>query len=373
MKKVIIAPDSFKGVLSAKEVTDIIASEVSSAFPGCEIVKMPIADGGEGSVDAILSSIGGTKHKATVLSPDGRGISAYYGIADNGAAIMEMALSSGITRQNGLHPMTSNTYGFGQLILDALRRGAREFMLGIGGSATTDGGCGMAAALGINFKDDAGNDFIPSGETLEKINTIDTTGNGDLSKLISESKFTVMCDVDNPLFGENGAAYIYGPQKGANPEQVKILDKGLRHYSAVLLKTFDKDFSNIPGAGAAGGLGAGCVAFLGAELKSGIEAILGLCDFKKHITDADLVITGEGKLDSQSFQGKVLSGILREAGDVPVWSICGVSDCDKEFLRKKGLTVFEASEGITAEESINEPEKYLRLAAKRAVQTMFKI
>ena len=173
LNKIIIAPDSFKGVLTAKEVTDIIASEVSAAFPCCEIIKMPIADGGEGSVDAILSSVGGTKQETAVLSPDDREINAYYGMAENGAAIIEMAQSSGITRQNGLHPMTSTTYGFGQLILDALRRGAGDFMLCIGGSATTDGGCGMAAALGVRFTDKNGNSFIPNGETLEKIKNIE--------------------------------------------------------------------------------------------------------------------------------------------------------------------------------------------------------
>jgi len=369
VRKIIIAPDSFKGVLTAKEVTDIIASEVSAAFPGCEIIKMPIADGGEGSVDAIISSIGGAIHEATVLSPDDKEITAFYGIAGNKTAIIEMAQSSGITRQNGLHPMTSTTYGFGQLIISALDRGARDFMLCIGGSATTDGGCGMASALGVDFSDEQGNSFVPCGETLEKIKTIKKkdieTGN-----LISKSNFTVMCDVDNPLFGENGAAYIYGPQKGANPEQVQKLDKGLRHYSAVLTKTFGRDFSKAPGAGAAGGLGAGCVAFLGARLKSGIEAILNLCDFKRHITDADLVITGEGKLDSQSFQGKVLSGILRESGNIPVWSICGVKDCNDDVLREYGVKVFEASEGITPEESIKEPEKYLHIAVKKALKSI---
>ena len=364
MKKIIVAPDSFKGVLTAKEVTDIIASEFGVAFPDCEIVKMPIADGGEGSVDAVLSSIGGVRHEVKVLSPDDREINAYYGIADNGAAIIEMAQSSGITRQNGLHPMTSTTYGFGQLILDAFEKGTREFMLCIGGSATTDGGCGMAAALGARFFIDGGNSFIPCGETLCDITDVDA---GSIDKRVAVSRFTVMCDVDNPLFGENGAAYVYGPQKGASPEQVMQLDEGLRHYGSVLKKTFGKNFSQAPGAGAAGGLGAGCVAFLEAELKSGIEAILGLCDFKRHITDADLVITGEGKLDSQSFQGKVLSGILREAGNVPVWSICGVCECDEDFLSKKGITVFEASEGITKEESLREPEKYLRIAVKKAI------
>jgi len=368
LTKVIIAPDSFKGALTSTQVADIIATEINEAFPDCEIIKMPIADGGEGSVETILSSVGGTVHEATVLSPDEKEIIASYGISKNGTAILEMAQSSGITRQNGLHPMTSTTYGFGQLILAALERGVNDFMLCIGGSATTDGGCGMASALGIRFLDELGNRFIPCGETLKMIKNIDITGSIDRIKNLANSRFTVMCDVDNPLFGERGAAYVYSPQKGANPAQVKILDEGLRHYSAVLTKKFGTDFSDIPGAGAAGGLGAGCVAFLGAKLKSGIEAILKLNDFENQVADADLIITGEGKLDSQSFQGKVLSGLIQNAKGVPVWSICGFCDANEAQLRESNLIVFETSEDITVEESIKESSKYLRLAAKKAMR-----
>ena len=381
LNKVIIVPDSFKGALTAKAAAEIIASAVGEAFPECEIVKMPIADGGEGSVDAVLSAVGGSFFNATVQSPDEREIEAHFGITGNGVAVLEMAQSSGITRQNGLHPMTSNTYGFGQLILAALdcrtdgvcgkRKSAepaiKEFMLCIGGSATTDGGCGMAAALGVRFTDKQGNDFVPCGETLCDIVGIDVSG---LDERVSECSFTVMCDVDNLLFGESGAAFVYAPQKGANPEQVRILDNGLRHYGAVLEQHFGRSFSNIPGAGAAGGLGAGCMAFLGAKLRSGIDALLDLYNFKAQCKDADLIITGEGKLDSQSFQGKVLSGILREAGTVPVWSICGVCDCDEGFLQTKGVKVFQASEGVTKEDSMREPEKFLKIAAKRAMEAV---
>ena len=362
--KIIIATDSFKGALTAREASDIIADEVRRAFPDCEIIKMPIADGGEGSVDAVLSAIGGEVMSATVTSPDFRQIDATYGIADNGTAIIEMAQSSGITRQLKLNPMTSDTRGFGELILAALNKGVRAFTLCIGGSATTDGGCGMAAALGVKFLDKLDKCFFPCGETLRYIERIDMSG---IDKRIAESAFTVMCDVDNPLYGECGAAYIYGPQKGADPEQVKILDEGLRHYGNILYEHFGKIFSEIPGAGAAGGLGAGCMAFLGAELKSGVDAILELYSFRSQLQGTDLVITGEGKLDSQSFQGKVLSGIIRESGNVPIIAICGACDCDPAILKEKGIAVFEASEGITVEESMEKPEKYLRLAAKKAM------
>ena len=364
LKKVIIAPDSFKGSLSAKQVADIIAEEILAAYPGCEAVKMPIADGGEGSMDTILSALGGKTHETNVLSPDDREITAAYGIAVNGTAIIEMAQSSGLTKQNGLHPMTASTYGLGQLISAALATGAREYILCIGGSATTDGGCGMAAALGVHFTDSSKNRFNPCGGTLVDIASIDLSG---LDTRIKESRFTVMCDVDNPLYGPNGAAYIYGPQKGADPVQVSALDDGLRHLGSVLIDCLGVDYANTPGAGAAGGLGAGCMAFLDAKLMSGSEAILGLCGYKEHLTDADLVITGEGKLDSQSFSGKVLSGILHDAGNVPVWSVCGICECDEELLHKHNLRVFEISKGISIEESMTDTEKYLRIAMKTAV------
>jgi len=397
LSKIIIAPDSFKGNLTANRVADIIAAEVGKKLPGCDIVTMPIADGGEGSVDAILSAIGGEVFAVRVRSPDDRRIEAAYGIAYNATAIIEMAQSSGITRQVGLHPMTSTTYGFGQLILAALKRGARDFILCIGGSATTDGGCGMVAALGVRFIDSHGESFVPCGETLSDIIEIDTD---DLDARIAKSRFTVMCDVDNPLYGPNGAAHVYAPQKGADPEQVLVLDRGLKHYGGLLEEKFGSvqekhygglpeeqrgslpeekfgrepsyrtQFTEVPGAGAAGGLGAGCMAFLGANLMSGIDAILKLCDFEKHRADAGLIITGEGKLDSQSFQGKVLSGLLQRANGIPVWSICGICDCDKETLSKYDLKVFEMSEGITVEESMREPEKYLRAAARRAMESV---
>jgi glycerate kinase len=365
LRKVIIAPDSFKGALTSQQVADVIAAEVSEVFPDCVIKKMPIADGGEGSIDTILSSVGGSFFQKKVLSPDDKQIEAGFGIAASGAAILEMAQSSGLTKQTGLNPMTSTTYGFGQLILAALERGARDFMLGIGGSATTDGGCGMASALGARFLDDSGKSFIPCGGTLAKITAIDTSG---IDKRVAESSFTVMCDVDNPLHGMKGAACVYGPQKGANPEQITALDEGLKHLGKLLREQSGKDLAILPGAGAAGGLGAGCIAFLGAELVSGIDAILKLFDFKKHVAETDLIITGEGKLDSQSFYGKVLSGLLKNANGVPVWSVCGVCECEEAVLREHNLVVFETSEGISKEESMREAAKHLKTAARKAIQ-----
>ena len=367
LRKIIIAPDSFKGTLSAKTVADIVADEAVKALPGCTIVKIPIADGGEGSLETIMSCARGRIFQAQVLSPDDRVITASYGIMDDSTAILEMAQSSGLTKQTWLHPLTSSTYGFGQLISAALDRGARSFVLCIGGSATTDGGCGMAAALGVEFTDAGGARFIPCGGTLRSIAVIDMSG---LDPRVRESAFTVMCDVSNPLYGTDGAAYVYGPQKGAGAEDIRLLDRGLRNFAKMLRAHFgaSADFAGFDGAGAAGGLGAGSMAFLGASLVSGSEAILELCGFKDHVADADLVITGEGRLDAQSFSGKALSGILRASTGVPVCSICGTSSCTAELLERHGLKVFQACEGVSAEESMNEPEKHLRLAAKRALE-----
>ena len=367
LRKVIIAPDSFKGVLSAKSVADIIGDEIAAMFSDCLIVKMPIADGGEGSLETIMSSVGGDIFIADVLSPDDRVISASYGITGDMTAVIEMAQSSGLTAQDGLHPLTASTYGFGQLISCALDRGARDFVLCIGGSATTDGGCGMASALGVVFTDLSGDAFTPRGGSLCNIAKIDVSC---IDPRVRESTFTVMCDVENPLYGVTGAAHVYGPQKGASPDDVALLDSGLRHLGDMMLDLYAKDFASIPGAGAAGGLGAGGMASLGARLVKGSEAILDLCGFEGHLEGADLVITGEGQLDSQSFDGKVLSGILRASGSVPVCSICGICSCDAALLRSNNLLVFEASEGVTAQESMSFPEKYLRLAAKRAIDAI---
>lgn len=367
-KKIVVATDSFKGSLSAEQVTAIIVSEITASCPDCDVVGMPMADGGEGSVGVIITAVGGRIEEAQALSPDERLITASFGITARGQAVIEAAQSSGITRQIGLHPMTSSTYGFGQLILHALELGLREFFLCIGGSASTDGGCGMAAALGVEFLDSDGASFIPCGATLEKIARIDT---GAMDKRVLQSSFTVMCDVDNPLHGPSGAAHVFGPQKGADPLQVQTLNAGLRHLGDIVHQALGMDYAHFPGAGAAGGLGFGCMAFLQARPENGIEAILEICEFRKHIAGADLVITGEGRLDEQSFSGKVLSGILRNAGGVPVVSICGVNDCSEDLLREHGLAaVFEASEGASVEESLRSPERCLRTATAKAVAAL---
>ncbi|WP_180326653.1 glycerate kinase [Raoultibacter phocaeensis] len=369
--KIVVAPDSFKGSLSAQQVAAIVRGGLAARIPACEIVEIPLADGGEGSLEAILAVLGGRIEQASVLSPDKRQITAQFGVTAGGKAVLEAAQSCGITRQIGLHPMDSNTYGFGQLILQALDRGLRDFILCLGGTATTDGGCGMAAALGAEFSDSENKGFVPNGATLGDIARVNMSG---VDARVRQSSFMVFCDVDNPLYGPTGAAFVYGPQKGADAEQVRTLDDGLRHLGGVMLRASGIDCAHVPGSGAGGGLGFGCATMLGARLVRGIDAVLDLYDFRHRIADADLVVTGEGKLDAQSFSGKVLSGVLRaaEAGAVPVVSICGTCTCEKHVLREHGLTVFEASEGSTVEESLQYPERHLREATSRVADSLRK-
>jgi len=367
MKKVLIAPDSFKGTLSATQVADTIAAVVAERFPDCIIEKLPMADGGEGSVEAIIAAVGGCIEYAHVQSPDNKSIPAHFGVTTDNTAVLEVAQSTGITRQIGLHPMTSNTYGFGQLILCALDLGLRDFFLCLGGSASTDAGCGMAAALGVQFLDSAEQPFVPSGATLHEIAGIDTSR---IDSRIKDSTFTVMCDVDNPLYGKSGAAWVYAPQKGAGLAEVQVLDQGLCHVSELYRQTFGIDYAGIPGSGAAGGLGFGCMTLLEASLVSGIDAILNLCDFQGRLIDVELIITGEGKIDRQSFCGKVLSGILRSAEGIPVLSICGVNDAEEHLLHNHGLAVFEISENGSLEESLRNPKDCLKRSTIKALETL---
>ncbi len=364
IKRVVIAPDSFKGTLSSRRVVEIISDAFAKAFKGMDIIRMPIADGGEGSLDAIISVTGGAVYRAEVQGPDGKDLTARYGITPDGRAIIEMAESSGITRQKTLHPTTSNTYGFGQLILEALNKGARKFTLCVGGSATTDGGCGMAAALGAKFCRKNGKPYVPTGDTLSLMESMDLSG---MDSRIKESEFTVMCDVDNPLFGPNGAAYIYGPQKGASESQVIMLDNGLKHLNDLLMEHGFPDFGAYPGAGAAGGIGAGCIAFLGGELKSGSEEILNLFDFENIARSADLIITGEGSFDSQSISGKLISGVCRKASGTPVIVICGINRCPQEEFETRILEVFASCDYANIKTSLKYPEKYLKMAVQECI------
>ncbi|MBR5967125.1 MAG: glycerate kinase [Lachnospiraceae bacterium] len=358
-RKVFIIPDSFKGSMSSPVVAGIIGQAARRA--GFETIEVPVADGGEGTCDCVLAITGGEKRETDVVGPEGNEIRAAYGITRDGCAVIELAESSGITKQNGLHPMTAGTYGFGQLIKDALDRGVRKFLLGLGGSASTDCGMGMAAALGVRFIDKNGESFIPCGERMRDIDSIDMSG---LDPRVKESSFRIMSDVTNPLSGPEGAAYIYGPQKGADREQVRILDEGLRHAGICIERATGCASEKVRGAGAAGGSGYGCAAFLNAKPESGIEVMLDLCEFDKRAGECELIVTGEGSLDRQSLMGKVLSGIKAHAGGIPVVSFCGRCGLSGDELRKENITAVVIGRGIPVEESVRNGEKYLRRAAE---------
>ena len=305
--KIILAPDSFKGTFSSMEVINHLERGITKLFPDAEIVKLPIADGGEGTLEAIVAAIGGEMHEKLVIGPLGKKVKAKFAMKD-AIAIIEMAESSGITLIHDCekNPLITTTYGLGELILEALELGAKEMIIGIGGSATNDGGIGMLQALGVEFKDEAGALIGYGGKYLSEINDISVE---KIDSRIKDVKITVICDVTNPLTGPAGATYTYGPQKGANSEQLDFLEKGMQHYESLLRKQFGVDASKIPGTGAAGGLGAALVVFLSARLTPGIETILDLVAFDEQAESADLVITGEGCIDGQSIYGKVPIGI----------------------------------------------------------------
>ena len=322
MKKCVVVSDSFKGTVSSREICEIAQRVIPRHFPACEVVCIPVADGGEGTVDCFIQAMGAQRVEVTVTNALGeKSAAAYARIGE--LAIIEMAAAAGLPQVGALRcPGTATTYGVGELIAHAVDSGCRKILLGLGGSATNDGGCGCAAALGVRFYDAAGQSFVPVGDTLGRIARIDTA---KADELLRSVEITVMCDVTNPLYGPTGAAYVFAPQKGADAEKVKSLDAGLRHFGDVIRSQYGVDVSAMPGAGAAGGMGAGCVALLGGMIQSGIDAVLDVTGFDRQLEGADLVITGEGRIDSQSADGKVVSGVARRtrAKGVPLIAIAG--------------------------------------------------
>ncbi len=322
MKKCIIVSDSFKGTLSSQDICGIARQSVPRFFPDCEVIPIPVADGGEGTVACFIDAIKAEPVTVKTTGPYGESVEAAY--ARKGTrAVIEMSSVAGLPMVGTrLNPAVTTTYGLGEVIRPAVSGGCTEILLGLGGSCTNDGGCGAAAALGGNFSNEAGESFIPVGGTLDQIRGIDVSAARELLKGV---KITVMCDVKNPLYGETGAAYVFGPQKGADPAMVEMLDQQLRHLDAAIVRELGMSVAGIEGAGAAGGMGAGCIAFLGAELKSGIDAVLDMVDFEDCLKGTDLVITGEGRIDSQSVHGKVISGIARHTRrqGIPLVAIVG--------------------------------------------------
>jgi glycerate kinase len=341
--RIVVAPDKFEGSLSADEAARAIEAGLRRARPDAEVVRLPVGDGGAGTLAAVLAA-GFERVAVRASGPTGEPVDA--AIAVQGAsAFVEMAEASGLRRLPGgvKAPRDATTYGTGELVRAALDRGARQLVLGIGGSATTDGGSGMASALGVRLLDGRGGDLPPGGAALLRLARIDTSG---LDPRVAEVDVTVASDVDNPLVGPQGAAAVYGPQKGAGPDDVLLLDSALRRYARVLAADLGVDLADTPGAGAAGGLGAGAIAFLGASLRPGIELVLELVGFAEAAAGADLVITGEGKLDAQSLRGKAPFGVARAATGqgVPVVALGGVVEVAERELRAAG---FEEAHALT--------------------------
>lgn len=325
MKKIIIASDSFKGSVSSAEVAESAEWAIRKVYPDCQVVKIPVADGGEGTIEALVAAMDGKILSCTVHDPLMRPIDATYGISGDGqTAIIEMAAASGLTLlpKESRNPMLTNTFGTGELIKDALGRGCRSFLIGIGGSATNDAGMGMLQALGYRFVDKDGYELEAGGRNLSYIHSIDSTS---VLSSLREATFTVACDVNNPFYGENGAAFVYARQKGADDLMIKALDEGLRHFARIIEESGRRRIDEIPGSGAAGGLGGGLLAFQDATLKPGIEMVLDALRFEDQIRGGDLVITGEGKLDRQTGMGKTPFGVLQVANrqNIPVIAIGG--------------------------------------------------
>lgn len=366
--KILIAPDKFKESLSALKVADSIEKGILKVFPKAVIVKVPMADGGEGTVESLVDATGGKIIKTNVKDPLFRDIESFYGILGDGkTAVIEMAAASGLylLKDYERNPMITTTYGTGQLIKDALDRGCRNFIIAVGGSATNDGGAGMATVLGVKFYDKDGIEIGLGGGELSKIYSIDTSNIDDRLK---ECEFIVACDVANPLIGENGASRVYGPQKGATKEMVEVLDKNLEHYGKLLEKYFNKKIIDVPGSGAAGGLGAGLMAFLNAQLKNGIEIIIETLKLEEKIKEADIVISGEGKIDFQTAFGKTISGIAKlcKKHNKPLIVIAGTVE-DIENLYEIGVSsIFSIVEKpMSLEDAIKNAPTLLEKSAER--------
>lgn len=357
MQNFILVPDSFKGTLSAIEVCNIMKSSIKNLYEDANIISVPVADGGEGTVDAFLYALGGEKKSVWVSDAfNEQKILAHYAMLKDDIAIIEMATCAGLPLvKNRLEPDKTTTFGVGELIIDAINSGAKKIILGLGGSATNDGGCGMAAALGVKFKDEQDQEFIPTGGTLSQIYKIDM--NNIYSK-IKDVEFISMCDVDNPLCGRLGASAVFALQKGADEDMVKLLDEGLAHLAKIIKRDLHIEVKDIKGAGAAGGLGAGSIAFLQSKLTKGIDVVLDTINFDELVSKADIVFTGEGKFDSQSLHGKVVMGVANRSQKykTPVIVVTGAI----------GENIQEAyNKGITAIFSINkEPMEFSKSALK---------
>jgi glycerate kinase len=370
--KIVLAPDSFKGSLTAKEACDAMEEGIRRVLPSAEIVKVPMADGGEGTVQSLVEATEGQLYQATVQDPLGNQIRAKYGIlGDKETAVIEMAEASGLylIPEAQRNPLLTSTYGTGELIRDALNRGCRKFILGIGGSATNDGGAGMAQALGVSLLDKYGNELPVGGGSLDRLHDINMSG---LDPRIKECSFTAACDVDNPLCGPTGASHVFGPQKGASLDMVLTLDKNLGHFVDILEKHLGKSVRNLPGAGAAGGLGAGIIAFLTGVLQKGVDIIIEATRLEEKIKGANLILSGEGRCDFQTQMGKTPFGVAKAAqkAGIPVVLITGSVGDGVEVLYKHGvISVFSMVNGpMSLEHAMLHSKKLLSETAERIIR-----
>ena len=340
--KVVIAIDSLKGSLSSMEAGMAIKDGVLAAKPDAEVIVKPLADGGEGTTDALIEGMNGERIDLTVTGPMHTPVDAYYGyLKDTNTAVMEMASAAGITLvpDSEKNPLLATSYGVGEIINDAIQRGCRNFIIGIGGSVTNDGGIGMLKALGVRFLDENGEDAGEGGQALAKVARIDVSG---MNPLLKECHIQVACDVNNPLCGENGSTYVYGPQKGVTEDMKKTLDEAMAHFARVTSETLENDYMNTPGAGAAGGLGYAFLAYTGAALTPGIELILDAVGLEEELYGADVVVTGEGRLDFQTAMGKAPVGVARLAKKYNAKVIAFAGSVTKEATacNKEGIDAF---------------------------------
>ncbi len=371
--KILVAPDSFKGSLEAYQICDIVEQAVHEIFPHATVAKLPMADGGEGTVFAVLSTLKGEEITVSVNSPDFRMIKATYGFVHNAVdgnqAIMEMAEASGITKVEKRDILKMNTYGTGEMVLDAIHRGVKTIYIGIGGSATNDCGLGFASALGVRFLDAKGHELMPIPENFLHIARIDDSA---MKEEVRKTNIVVMCDVKNPLLGKTGATHVFGRQKGATDETIPLLEQGMTHFGQLLEKTYGAGIINKEGAGAAGGLGAAMLAIVGAKMQSGITTILNILDFDRHIEDVDLVITGEGRMDYQSAFGKVPFGVGSKCKkrNIPCIALVGGLGERYEELYAHGITsIMTTIDGIMSlEEAIKNAERLCYQATIRALR-----
>lgn len=347
--KIVIAPDSFKESLTALEAAQAIEKGMKKVLPDADFIKVPMADGGEGTVQSLVDATGGKIISKTVTGPLGEPVEAFFGISgDEKTAVIEMAAASGLhlVPAEKRNPLITTTRGTGELIIAALDYGIEQIIIGIGGSATNDGGTGMAKALGIKLLDSDGNEIADGGGALANIAAIDVS---NIDPRLASVCIEVACDVDNPLTGPRGASSIFGPQKGATPEMVRLLDGNLHHYAEMIRRDVGKDIEQIAGAGAAGGLGAGLMAFLSAELKRGVDIVLEATALEAQLKNADFVITGEGKIDAQTVFGKTPIGVAKTAKkhSIPVIAIAGNVGSDSHVVHEHGIdAVFSIVPGI---------------------------